>query len=172
VNPGAANQFASLYANPYATGAAYGSSYSNPYLSGYGGYGGYGSYGYYDPYNGYLRGGADVITAQGRFMVNMQDAYLKREQVRSEHIGNRRKIFDEYLYEREKTPTLEEERQRHQLEQLNRSRNNPPVTEVWSGKALNDIQTLESSLPSRPKLGSSSMCNICRSTKKGSSTST
>jgi hypothetical protein len=147
VNPGAANQFASLYSNPYATSAGYGSSYYSPYLSGYGGYG---SYGYYDPYNGYLRGGADVITAQGRFMVNTQDAYLKREQVRSEHTTSRRKILDAYLYEREKMPTPEDERQRHQLEQLNRSRNNPPVTEVWSGKALNDILADLRKLPAKP----------------------
>jgi hypothetical protein len=135
-NPYASLYSASLYSNPYASLASnsyggspgYDSGYYNPYM-----------YGYYDPYGGYLRGGADVINAQGRFMVNMQQAYLTREQVRSEHIANRRKIFDEYLYEREKTPTAEDERQRHQLEQLNRSRNNPPVTEIWSGKALNDI---------------------------------
>jgi hypothetical protein len=129
------NPYASLYANPYAslTSNAYGTSpgYDNSYYNPY--------YNYWDPYGGYLRGGADVINAQGRFMVNQQQAYLTREQVRSERIANRRKIFDEYLYEREKTPTPEEERQRHQLDQLNRSRNNPPVTEIWSGKALNDI---------------------------------
>jgi hypothetical protein len=53
------------------------------------------------------------------------------------------------LYEREKTPTSEEERQRHQLEQLNRSRNNPPVTEIWSGKALNDILADLRKLPAK-----------------------
>jgi hypothetical protein len=130
---------ASLYSNPYAGSAGYGSSSYNPSM-----------YGSYDPYSGYLRGGADVINAQGRFMVNTQDAYLKREQVRSEHIANRRKIFDEYLYEREKMPTAEDERQRHQLEQLNRSRNNPPVTEIWSGKALNDILADLRKLPAKP----------------------
>ena len=129
VNPGVGNPYASLTSNPYATSPGYGDSYS-PY-----------GYGNYDLYGGYLRGGADVINAQGRFLVNRQQAYSTREQVRSERIANRRKMFDEYLYEREKTPTSEEERQRRQLEQLNRSRNNPPLTEIWSGKALNDILT-------------------------------
>jgi hypothetical protein len=72
-------------------------------------------------------------------MVTTQQAYLQREQVRSERIANRRRSFDEYLYEREKTPTAEDERERHALEQVRRSRNNPPVTEIYSGKALNDL---------------------------------
>jgi hypothetical protein len=152
-NPYAAtfgNPYASMYAapyaaiNPYATSPGYdGSSAYNPYMSSY-----------YDPYNGYLRGAADVINAQGRFLVNTQQAYLTREQVRSERVASRRKIFDEYLYEREKTPTAEDERQRHQLEQLNRSRNNPPVTEIWSGKALNDLLAdLRKLPPSKPESG-------------------
>ncbi len=132
----------SSYANPYATSPGYDSSYASPYSS------------YYDPYSGYLRGGADVINAQGRFLVNTQQAYLTREQVRSERLANRRKVFDEYLYEREKTPTAEDDRQKHQLEQLNRSRNNPPVTEIWSGKALNDLLAdLRKLPPSKPEAG-------------------
>jgi hypothetical protein len=35
--------------------------------------------------------------------------------------------------------SAEEERQRSQREQLSRSLHNPPVNEIWSGKALNDI---------------------------------
>src|SRR5438132_1022105 len=39
--------------------------------------------GYYaDPYGGYLSGAADVINAQGQFLVNTQQAYRMREQVR------------------------------------------------------------------------------------------
>jgi hypothetical protein len=127
-----ANPYASLYSN---AGAA--SAYSNPY--GYGPYG-YGGYPYYyDPYQGYLSGAADVINSQGRFMVNQQQAFQMREQVRQEMVNTRRKAFDEYLYEREKTPTPEEDRERYMRQQLARSRNNPPLTEIWSGKALNDL---------------------------------
>jgi hypothetical protein len=130
VNPYAslyANPYASMVSNPYAASAGYDNSY-NPY-----------GYGYYDPYDGYLRGAADVIGAQGRFLVSTQQAYQMREQVRAERVANRRRIFDEYLYEREKAPTAEDDRQKHMLEQLERSRNNPPITEVWSGKSLNDL---------------------------------
>jgi hypothetical protein len=61
------------------------------------------------------------------------------EKALAERIANRRRIFDEYLYERDKTPTPEQDRQKYQQEQLSRSLNNPPLIEVWSGKALNDI---------------------------------
>lgn len=144
VAPGLVNPYASLYANPYAGSPGYENSYYNPYMYGYN---------YNDYYGGYLRGGADVINAQGRFEVNTQQAYLMREQVRSERIANRRKMFDEYLYEREKAPTVEDERQRRQLEQLSRSRNNPPLTEIWSGKALNDILADLRKLPAKAPAG-------------------
>jgi hypothetical protein len=53
--------------------------------------------------------------------------------------GSGCKTFDEYLYEREKKPTAEDERQKSQRERLDRSRNNPPLTEIWSGQALNEL---------------------------------
>jgi hypothetical protein len=102
-------------------------------------YGYYPGYGYYDPYGGYLSGAADVINAQGQFMMSTQQAYFQREQVRQARLDNRRRAFDEYLYERERRPTLEDERERARLENLRRSRNDPPLTEIWSGKALNDL---------------------------------
>src|SRR5947209_16438679 len=104
-------------------------SYPYPYYPGYN----------YDPYGGYLRGAADVINAQGKFLVNTQQAYLTREQVRQARLDSRRRSFDEYLYERERRPTLEDERERARLENVRRSRNDPPITEIWSGKALNDL---------------------------------
>src|SRR5207249_3994890 len=43
---------------------------------------------------------------------------------------------------------------RYMLGQLNRSRNNPPVTEVLSGKALNDILAdLRKLPPAKPETG-------------------
>jgi hypothetical protein len=134
------NPYASLYANAYggstasyAAGAANG--YGNPYSSSYGGQGSYG----YDPIGGELHGEADVTNAQAKFQVSQQQAYQQREQDRQARITTRRKHFDEYLYEHSKTPTAEEERQRVQREQASRSRNDPPVTEIYSGKALNDL---------------------------------
>jgi hypothetical protein len=131
-NPYAA---ASLYSNPYSSSPGYGgggydnSLYSNPYSGGY----------YQDPYNGYLTGAASVINAQGRFLVNNQQALQMREQVLQDRQTTRRRIFDEYLYEREHTPTPEDNLDRYLKERFRHSVNNPDVTEIWSGKALNDI---------------------------------
>jgi hypothetical protein len=121
------NATASMVSSPYA------SAYSSPYSSN-----GYGQYSY-DPFSGYLHGSADVINAQGKFMTNQQQAFEMREQVRQETIVTRRKVFDEYLYEREKAPTAEDDRARYVSQQLSRSRNNPPTAEITSGKALNDL---------------------------------
>jgi hypothetical protein len=76
-------------------------------------------------------GGADSLEAQS--------PALLQEKVRAERLANRRRLFDENLYERANTPSLEEERQRSQREQLSRSLHNPPVNEIWSGQALNTV---------------------------------
>jgi hypothetical protein len=94
---------------------------------------------YNGPVGGYLSGAADVVNSQGQFMQSQQQAYLTREQVKQASIESRRKNFDEHLYERANAPTLEDERERARLENLRRSRNDPPITEIWSGKALNDL---------------------------------
>src|SRR5262249_19264789 len=94
---------------------------------------------YSGPVGVYWRGAGDVIKSEGEFMTSQQQAYLQREQVRQAKIASRRKAFDENLYERAKAPTLEDERERARIENLRRSRNDPPVTEIWSGKALNDL---------------------------------
>jgi hypothetical protein len=121
------NAYAAAYSSPYM-GANYAASmYGNPY------------YPYYDPYGSALYGASQVIKSQGSFMVSQQQAYLMREQLHSEKLNTRRKRVDEYLYERDRLPTMEDERQRTMKEQLERSRNNPPVTEILSGKALNDL---------------------------------
>ncbi len=126
------SSLATLSANPYGAGglanSAYGGAGQNPY----------GSY-YEDPNGAYLRGLGQVTDSQGRFMVNQQQAYLLREQFRSQKIATDRKAFDEYLYERLKTPTAEEERRRLQTQAVQRALNHPPVTEIWSGRALNDL---------------------------------
>jgi hypothetical protein len=110
-------------ANPYAM---FGPTFVSPY------------WGYsYDPYG--LHGAADVIRAQGQLMMNQQQAFLMKEQVRSARLDNRRKDLEQWLWERENLPTPEDDRARYLKEQLRRSRNDPPITEIWSAKALNDL---------------------------------
>jgi hypothetical protein len=124
----------------------------NGYGNAYGGY----PYGqsYEDSYGGYLRGSADTINSQGQFRMDQQQAHLLRATARMEQIDNRRRAFDEWIYERNNTPTLEDERERSQQQELRRSLNDPPVTEVLSAKALNDLlvnlQTLQAKGASGP----------------------
>jgi hypothetical protein len=121
-----ANPAASLYSNPYL-GSSYGSMYGNgyPYFT--------------DPTAASLYSSAEVIKSQGQFMVNQQQAYQMREQYRQARLETRRKALDEYLYERERTPTAEDDRERSMREQALRSMNDPPVTEIYSARSLNDL---------------------------------
>src|SRR5262249_22215519 len=84
-------------------------------------------------------GGGDTANALERLIKADQQAPLVKEQTRAERLANRRRLFDEYLYERDKTPTAEEERRRHEADQLQHALSNPSVTEIWSGQALNAI---------------------------------
>ncbi len=118
------------YGNPYA----YWGTYGNPT-----GYWGYTPTLVYDPYGGYLRGAADVISAQSRFLVSMQEANLLREQVRARQLENKRSAFDHYLYVREHTPSFEQLRAEERTQRRDRARNDPPVTEIFSAVSLNDL---------------------------------
>jgi hypothetical protein len=123
---------ASLYNNPYSNSPGYGDAYSNSmYSNPY--------YPYSDPIGSYLQGAASVVNAQGQFMVKNQQALLMREQVLQDRVRTQRAIFDEYLYERERRPTPEDELDRYRKERHRHSLNNADVTEIWSGKALNDL---------------------------------
>jgi hypothetical protein len=126
-NPGGAGRIMSLP----AVGGFGGVAPTQPFVPSYN------PYGSFDPFGGALQGQASLTSAQGQFLVSQQQAYLQRENVRAAHTDNRRRTFDEYMYEKEHTPSAEEERQRAQKEYLARARNSPPSVEIWSGSALN-----------------------------------
>jgi hypothetical protein len=105
---------------------------------------GYGPYPYGGPapedsYGGYLRGNADTISAEGQFRISQQRTHLLRATVRMQQVDTRRRVFDEWLYERANTPTVEDQRELTQQHELRRSQNDPPMTEIHSAKALNDL---------------------------------
>src|SRR5262249_42618329 len=91
------------------------------------------------PINGYLSGVSDVIQAQGQYYKDYGQARIINQQAEQAKLDTRRKQFDQRMYEQSLTPTVEELRQREQLENLKRSMNDPPRTEIYNGKALNDI---------------------------------
>jgi hypothetical protein len=150
------NPYAQAVTTPYAASAYGGYSVANPSLytaGGYGSpgyspglsdYGGYNSpyypYPYsYDPYAGFLQGSAAVINADGRFRVNNQQANLLREQVRSSHIDNNRKAFDEFLYERANTPTWLDDLERQKKLNLRYALTNASGSEILAGTSLNTL---------------------------------
>jgi hypothetical protein len=94
---------------------------------------------YYDPYGGFMQGVAAVNQAQGEFLIQQEQAKVVGEQAKQAKLDTRRKSFDQYLYERDRRPSNEDERERARMLNLRRARNNPPPTEIWSGKALNDL---------------------------------
>jgi hypothetical protein len=61
------------------------------------------------------------------------------EQNRQAQLETRRQIFDQMRYERENTPTLEDLRDRDRQQQLRRARNDPPLSEITSAVALNQL---------------------------------
>jgi hypothetical protein len=94
---------------------------------------------WWDPFGGGLTGAANAINAQGEFEKQFQQARLLNQEVERSKIDTRRKRIDQWLYERNNLPTLEDNRRRDQYEQLRRSLNDPPPAEIWDGSALNRI---------------------------------
>jgi hypothetical protein len=132
--------------NPYLGGSV--SLSGNPY-AGYGGASPYMTSAYDPSYGGTLKGSAELVNAEGKFIIDQQQSLTMREQRRGEKIKNDRDRFDLMNYERERTPSAEELRLRGLQQQVMRSRNNPPVTEITSGKALNDLMQDIRSVPAR-----------------------
>jgi hypothetical protein len=110
----------------------------------YGGYGMYGGYGWgtqwmQNPYQGYLSGAADVTTANAQYQQTIQQAKLTREEARRSALQTRRATLEERQYELSLQPDPEKIRQEQMMKSLQRSRNNPPLVEIWSATALNDL---------------------------------
>jgi hypothetical protein len=99
----------------------------------------YGGYPEYNPYGGGLTGAADAINAQGEFEKQFQQARLMNQDVERSKIDTHRAKIDEWMWERNNMPTLEDDRRRNQYEQLRQSLNNAPPAQVWDGTALNNI---------------------------------
>jgi hypothetical protein len=134
-----ANAYGGGYSGAYGGSPAPGTYGGTPYSGAAGGYGTpSGSYGD-DPFAGSQRSSADIIGAEGRFRLNNLQANLIKEQVRGQKIENRRKILDEWVYERANLPTRQDERERLAKLDLRYHLTNPAPTEIYSGTSLNTI---------------------------------
>jgi hypothetical protein len=126
----------------YGGGASLSSGYgagSSPYSAGgYGGGGGYGGY-YEDPTAGYLRGTATLTTAQGNYYSQVQQARLLQAQADTAKLDLYRRIREDAAAERKSWLNPETERVRDLQAAYTRATHEPPITEVLSGQALNDL---------------------------------
>jgi hypothetical protein len=104
-----------------------------------------------DPYGGYLTGAANVISSQGQLLNDVEQSGVVKEQARQARLDTRRQRFDEDLYERQNKPTAVDEDERNRLENLRKARNNPPLNEIWSGKALNSLLVAAQQMTSQQK---------------------
>jgi len=116
------------YSSPgYTPSYPEGGGYPSPYVPSY------------DPTSSFLMGAASVINADGKFRINNQQANVLREQVRSAHIDNNRKAFDEFLYERANTPTWLDDLERQRKLNLRYALVNPSGSEILAGTSLNTL---------------------------------
>jgi hypothetical protein len=150
------NPYLSTYANPYvgssyggSAGVGYGSSLSTTpgsygsSLSTTPGYGGWSGGGWGDPWGGGVGGAfvglADLTNANAQYEVTINRARLLAEEVTRSRLETRRRIQEEAERERRMIPTPEEIRGREQQTELDRARREPPVTDIFSGRALNAL---------------------------------
>jgi hypothetical protein len=94
---------------------------------------------YGNPYGTYTNGSADIMTSQSQMMISNQQALMIHESVLRSKLEQRRRVFDEWLYERANTPSMEDIREREQELAFRRSRNDPPLPEILSAQALNSL---------------------------------
>jgi hypothetical protein len=118
-------------------------------------YGPYAGVPYYNPTGGGLSGAADAINAQGEFQQQFQQARLMNQDVERSKLDTRRAKIEQWQWERDNTPTLEQTRERDQYWQLRQNLNDPPPAQIWDGTALNKIynaikQTLPPDTPGPP----------------------
>jgi hypothetical protein len=107
-----------------------------------GGYGlglGWGTQWMQNPYEGYLNGAANLTTANAQYQQTIQQARLTREEARRSALETRKQAILERQWELSLQPDPEQIRQQQMMKSLQRSRNNPPLTEIWSATALNDL---------------------------------
>jgi hypothetical protein len=112
------------------------------------GYGGLGAYysgmntagiysGLSGGYQGYLSGAASVTTANAQYWQTIAQARIYNEEARRSRIQTRRAMIEQAEYERAHMPDPEKIRKDNLIRELDRARSSPPLTEIWSGNALN-----------------------------------
>jgi hypothetical protein len=131
-----------------------------PYGQGYNNYGGMPYGGFYPPYyppfppifpdnsgyasfasdqSGFLRGTADVMNASGNLQIQAAQARLINTQNRFAKLEYRRRVFDQWMYERANMPTLNQYLEKSKRESLRRDLIGARTPEIVAGGPLNRI---------------------------------
>jgi len=84
-----------------------------------------------------MRGTADILSASGSFAVRVNESRMIGEQVKQARVDTRRKIFDQWLYERANTPTNQDLREEIQRRERRRALTDPPPSEILAAIPLN-----------------------------------
>src|SRR5262249_40878192 len=107
--------------------------YNAPYLP-------WNPYTYYqDPNSAFLSGTADILSASGDLAIKQQQASRVAQDGASAKLANKRRAWEQWEWEQQHTPKLEDVREQERVLQLRRSRNDPPETEITNGTALNTL---------------------------------
>jgi hypothetical protein len=93
------------------------------------------------PYWGYMQFPNNPPVDVGDVLRAYGDLMIKYQQARSARLDVRRKELEQWMWERDTLPNSEDERERQRRLEVQRARLNPPKTEIWSGKALNELLT-------------------------------
>jgi len=101
--------------------------------AGYGGSSGYATNPY--PYGDYMNGVAAMTTANGQYLLQVQQARLLREQTEQARIQTRRQAFDQSLAERERAATPDQLR----TQSRQQTPTNLSAQDLRSGNALNTV---------------------------------
>jgi hypothetical protein len=95
------------------------------------------NYQYLGRAGGYLTGVSNVIGAQGQYQVSNQQARIMNQQAQQAQIQTQNMLFQQQQYEKANTPTANELRAQEQEQALGYARNNPQLSQITSGSALN-----------------------------------
>ncbi len=88
---------------------------------------------------GALSGAADVVSAQGQYLIQQQQSRMLQTQADSSRIGYRQQLLQEQAYEKSLVPTVQQVKDKQAWEALQTARNNPSPPEIWSGASLNSL---------------------------------
>jgi hypothetical protein len=141
---GSASLTSTPYGNGYSTGGSYGDTGSQGASSPYSGSS--------DPYSGYLRASAAETNAEGRYLSQVQQARSLQSKADTSKLDLHRRIAEEAALERKTWLNPEDERVREMRVAYVRATREPPVTEILSGQALNDLYNHVYPLQAKRKL--------------------